>query len=244
MLQLKKITYSVKTPDGGIKRILDDVSLDFDGGTQTVITGHNGSGKTTLAKIVMGILKPDSGSVILDGKDITALSIDERARMGIAYAFQQPVRFKGLKVGDLLEVAHGGKPTRAELCDCLSEVGLCAANYIDRELNGELSGGELKRIEIATAFLRRSKVSVFDEPEAGIDIWSFDGLVGAFSALKGGDRVTVIVSHQEKIMRAADRLVLLTGGKAERVGTPDEVLKFIRSDGACKKLTDMAVRHD
>lgn len=236
MFQLKNISYSVDTADGK-KKILDDVSLDFNDGEQTIITGHNGSGKTTLAKIMMGIIKPDSGKVILDGKDISNLSVDERARAGMAFAFQQPVKFKGLKVGDLLGIAHGGKPTRGELCDFLSEVGLCAANYIDRELNGELSGGELKRIEIAMALLRKCKVSVFDEPEAGIDIWSFDHLVGVFGALKGRERITVLVSHQEKIMKAADRLVLLTRGKVERTGTPDEVLKFIHSAGTCDRLT-------
>ncbi len=238
MLQLKNIIYTVPTEDGGRRRVLDDVSLDFDDGQQTIITGHNGSGKTTLAKVIMGIIKPDSGAVLLDGEDISALSVDERARRGIAFAFQQPVRFKGLKVKDLLEVAHGGKAaSRAELCDCLANVGLCAADYLDRELSGALSGGELKRIEIAMALLRDCKVSVFDEPEAGIDIWSFDKLVGAFRALKGKDRVTILVSHQEKIMREADRLVLLSGGKAERIGTPNEVLKFIHSERPCKRLT-------
>lgn len=235
MFQLKNISYSVDTAEGK-KKILDDVSLDFYEGEQTIITGHNGSGKTTLAKIMMGILKPDCGKILLDGKDVSELSVDERARAGLAFAFQQPVKFKGLKVGDILGIAHGKKPTRAELCDCLSEVGLCAANYIDRELNGELSGGELKRIEIAMALLRKCRVSVFDEPEAGIDIWSFDRLVGVFGALKGGNRITVLVSHQENIMKAADRLVLLTRGRVERTGTPDEVLKFIHSAGTCDRL--------
>ncbi len=236
MLQLKDISYSVVAESGERKDILKSVSLDFNDGEVTIITGHNGSGKTTLAKIIMGILKPTKGKVLLDGEDITELPVDERARRGIAFAFQQPVRFKGIKVGDLLEVAHGGKPTRAQLCECLSEVGLCAADYIDRELNAELSGGELKRIEIAMALLRKCKVSVFDEPEAGIDIWSFDRLVGAFDSLKGGDRVTVLVSHQEKIMRGADRLVLLDGGAVKLTGSPDEVLSHIHADKACKKL--------
>ncbi len=236
MLRLKDISYSVDTDGGERKEILKSVSLDFNDGEVTIITGHNGSGKTTLAKIIMGILKPTGGKVFLDGEDITELPVDERARRGIAFAFQQPVRFKGIKVGDLLEVAHGGKPTRAQLCECLSEVGLCAADYIDRELNAELSGGELKRIEIAMALLRKCKVSVFDEPEAGIDIWSFDRLVGAFDSLKGGNRVTVLVSHQEKIMRGADRLVLLDGGAVKLMGTPDEVLSSIHADKACKKL--------
>lgn len=241
MLQVKNIDYSVTLPDGSKKKILCDVSADFKDGEVTVITGHNGSGKTTLAKIIMGIVAPDSGAVLLNGKDITSLSVDERARAGLAFAFQQPVKFKGLKVGELLAVAHGGKPTRAELCDCLSSVGLCAANYIDRELDGALSGGELKRIEIAMAFLRRAEVSVFDEPEAGIDIWSFDRLASAFSALRGGNRVTVIVSHQERIMRGADSIVLLTGGKIERSGVAEEMLGFIRGDTQCKKLSGGAL---
>ncbi len=239
MLKLKDITYTVPAENGGRRKILDNMNIEFGEGI-TVITGHNGSGKTTLAKIVMGILAPDRGSVELDGKDITALSVDERARLGIAFAFQQPVRFKGLTVGDLLTAAHGGKPTRTELCDCLSEVGLCAANYLDRELSGALSGGELKRIEIATALMRASKVTVFDEPEAGIDIWSFDRLVGVFKALKGDGRITVLVSHQEKIMREADRLILIDGGKIARDGTPDEVLKYIRGSSACPRLTGEA----
>lgn len=235
MLRLENITYSVET-DGTRKQILCGVDLDLNDGEQVIITGHNGSGKTTLAKIIMGILRPDGGKVVLDGEDITALDVTERARRGIAFAFQQPVKFKGLKVGDLLKVAHGGEPTRDELCSCLSDVGLCAANYIDRELSGELSGGEMKRIEIAMTLLRKCRVSVFDEPEAGIDIWSFDGLVDAFRSLRGGNRITVLVSHQEKIMRGADRLILLDGGRVKTVGTPDEVLKNIRSAGTCEKL--------
>lgn len=236
MLKLKDIRYDVDAPDGK-KTILDGVSLDFNDGEQTIITGHNGSGKTTLAKIIMGIIAPDGGSVILDGEDITSLPVSERAKRGIAFAFQQPVRFKGLTVGDLLEAARGGKPTRKELCDCLSEVGLCAVDYIDRELNAELSGGEMKRIEIAMALIRNCRVSVFDEPEAGIDIWSFDRLVGVFSALKNDGRISVLVSHQERIMRGADKLVLLDGGKVSRVGTPDEVLRYIHTGTTCKKLT-------
>lgn len=237
MLQLRNIRYAVDGTDGK-RTILDGVNLDFNDGEQTIITGHNGSGKTTLAKIIMGIITPNDGTVVLDGDDITGLSVSERARRGIAFAFQQPVRFKGLTVGDLLEAARGGKPTRAELCDCLSEVGLCAVDYIDRELSGNLSGGELKRIEIAMALIRKCRVSVFDEPEAGIDIWSFDRLSGAFAALKGEGRISVLVSHQERIMRGADKLIVLDGGKVARVGAPDEVLKHIRSVSvsACGRL--------
>lgn len=238
MLRLKNISYSVELPEGK-KQILSGVDLDFEDGTQTIITGHNGSGKTTLAKIVMGILTPDCGTVELDGEDITGLSITERAQRGVAFAFQQPVRFKGLKVRNLLAAASGREPSRAELCDCLSAVGLCAADYLERELSGELSGGELKRIEIAMALLRSARLYVFDEPEAGIDIWSFDRLVGMFATLKG-KAISVLVSHQERIMRGADRLVLLSGGRVERVGAPDEVLKFIHADTACKRLVKEA----
>lgn len=236
MLQVKNISYSVPTADGGKKQILSGVDIDFADGEQAVITGHNGSGKTTLAKIIMGIITPDGGSVVLDGEDITALSVSERASRGIAFAFQQPVKFKGIKVGELLEVAHGGEPTRGELCECLSAVGLCAADYIDRELSGELSGGELKRIEIAMTLLRKCKVAVFDEPEAGIDIWSFDRLVGTFGALKGDKRITVLVSHQERIMQGADKLVLLNGGRVEKIGSPSDMLRSIHAEKFCRKL--------
>ncbi len=235
MLQLQDIVYSV--PDGkGRKTILDGVNLTFNDGERIVITGHNGSGKTTLAKIIMGIIQPDRGRIILNGEDITKLDVTARAKKGMAFAFQQPVRFKGLTVGDLLQVAHGRFALRSELCEYLSAVGLCAADYLDRELSGELSGGELKRIEIAMALLRDGAVTVFDEPEAGIDLWSFDNLIDAFDTLKDGKKITIIISHQERVMRSADQLVVMQSGQVQQVGTPAEVLKVIRPATPCAKL--------
>lgn len=235
MLQLQDIVYSV--PDGkGRKTILDGVNLTFNDGERIVITGHNGSGKTTLAKIIMGIIQPDRGRIILNGEDITKLDVTARAKKGMAFAFQQPVRFKGLTVGDLLQVAHGRFALRSELCEYLSAVGLCAADYLDRELSGELSGGELKRIEIAMALLRDGAVTVFDEPEAGIDLWSFDNLIDAFDTLKDGKKITIIISHQERVMRSADQLVVMQSGQVQQVGVPAEVLKVIRPATPCAKL--------
>ena len=235
MLQLQDIVYTV--PDGkGRKVILDGVNLTFKDGERIVITGHNGSGKTTLAKIIMGIIKPDKGRVILNGEDITKLDITARAKKGIGFAFQQPVRFKGLTVGDLLQVAHGRFALRSELCEYLSAVGLCAADYLDRELSDELSGGELKRIEIAMALLCDCAVTVFDEPEAGIDLWSFDNLIDAFDTLKGEKRVTIIISHQERVMQSADQLVVMKAGQVQQIGSPATVLKEIRTDAPCAKL--------
>lgn len=235
MLQLQDIVYSV--PDGkGRKTILNGVNLTFNDGERVVITGHNGSGKTTLAKIIMGIIKPDQGRIILNGEDITKLDITARAKKGLAFAFQQPVRFKGLTVGDLMQVAHGRFALRAELCEYLSKVGLCAADYLDRELSNELSGGELKRIEIAMALLRDAAVTIFDEPEAGIDLWSFENLIDAFDTLKSDQRVTIIISHQERVMQSADRLVVMNAGQVEQTGAPAIVLKSIRPDAPCAKL--------
>lgn len=235
MLQLKNISYAVA--DGaGRKTILDRVNLDLAAGTRVVITGHNGSGKTTLAKIIMGLLRPDHGQILWDGKDITKLDVTARAKQGMAFAFQQPVRFKGLTVGDLLKVAHGGNPTRAALCDYLSQVGLCAAEYLDRELSGELSGGEMKRIEIAMALLRNARITIFDEPEAGIDLWSFDALLGAFDTLRDPERLTIIISHQERVMQSADLLVVMDAGQVVQIGTPATILPKLGKTQPCKKL--------
>lgn len=220
----------------GQKKILNGVNLNLAAGTRVVITGHNGSGKTTLAKIIMGLLQPDHGQILWDGKDITKLDVTARAKQGMAFAFQQPVRFKGLTVGDLLKVAHGGNPTRAALCDYLSQVGLCAAEYLDRELSGELSGGEMKRIEIAMALLRNARVTIFDEPEAGIDLWSFDALLGAFDTLRDPERLTIIISHQERVMQSADLLVVMDAGQVVQVGTPAAILPKLGQARPCKKL--------
>lgn len=226
MLELKNICYSVETPDG-VKDILKDVSLKIDD-RFVVITGPNGSGKSTLAKIIAGIITPTSGQIILDGEDITGLNITERAKQGVSFAFQQPVRFKGITVHDLISLAAGRELKIGEACEYLSEVGLCARDYISREVNESLSGGELKRIEIAMILARGTKLSIFDEPEAGIDLWSFQSLIKVFenmhSTIKGN---ILIISHQERILNFADRIVLLSDGVIKKIGTQDEIMPLI-----------------
>ena len=185
-------------------------------------------GKSTLAKIIMGIEKQDSGQVILDGKDISKKKIDERAKLGIAYAFQQPVKFKGITVYDLLKLSAKKEITRKEACEILSKVGLCAKEYVDREVNGSLSGGELKRIEIATVAVRDSKLTIFDEPEAGIDLWSFNSLIKVFEEIRKETKgTTLIISHQERILNIADEIVLLNNGHIEKIGKKEEVMSSI-----------------
>ena len=240
MLQLKNICFSAENEDGSVKEILKDINLELDNGF-AVITGPNGSGKSTLAKIIAGIIKPTSGSLILDGEDITGLSVTERARKGISFAFQQPVRFKGITVHDLISLAAGKEIGINEACDYLSQVGLCARDYINREINGSLSGGELKRIEIATVLARSTKLSLFDEPEAGIDLWSFNSLIRVFEKMHdnlGG--AIVIISHQERILNIADRVIVLSGGKVKSIGKKDEILPDLldAANAACRVLTD------
>ena len=221
MLELQNISYLV---DDDNKEILRDINLAFDE-KFVAITGPNGSGKSTLAKIIAGILKPTSGKILLDGEDITDLSITERANKGISYAFQQPVKFKGLKVKDLMSVASGKTLDIKGICDILSEVGLCARDYINRELNGSLSGGELKRIEIAMIKARATKLSVFDEPEAGIDLWSFNSLIHVFEDLhEKTDGTILIISHQERILNIADEIVVIADGSITSQGPKDEIL--------------------
>mgnify|MGYP000084780545 CR=1 FL=1 len=221
MLELQNISYMVDDDD---KEILRDINLAFDE-KFVAITGPNVSGKSTLAKIIAGILKPTSGKILLDGEDITDLNITERAKKGISYAFQQPVKFKGLKVKDLMSIASGKTLDIAGICDILSQVGLCARDYINRELNGSLSGGELKRIEIAMIKARATKLSVFDEPEAGIDLWSFNSLIHVFEDLhEKTDGTILIISHQERILNIADQVVLLSAGEVKQIGTKEDVL--------------------
>lgn len=221
MLELQNISYMVDDDD---KEILRDINLAFDE-KFVAITGPNGSGKSTLAKIIAGILKPTSGKILLDGEDITDLNITERAKKGISYAFQQPVKFKGLKVKDLMSIASGKTLDIAGICDILSQVGLCARDYINRELNGSLSGGELKRIEIAMIKARATKLSVFDEPEAGIDLWSFNSLIHVFEDLhEKTDGTILIISHQERILDIADEIVVIADGQVSRHGAKDEIL--------------------
>lgn len=221
------------------RKILDNVSIDIDIEKFIAITGPNGSGKSTLVKMIMGIEKPDSGKILLDGQDITNLSIDERANLGISFAFQQPVKFKGITVYDLLKMAAKKEITKNEACQYLSKVGLCAKEYVDREVNGSLSGGELKRIEIATVALRQTKLTIFDEPEAGIDLWSFQNLIEVFENLnqiiKG---TTIIISHQERILNIADEVILMNAGKIEKIGKAEEILTKTMVNSACCKLTN------
>ncbi len=225
MLELKNISFTVGE-EKDEKTIIRDLSLTIDNGKFVVITGPNGSGKSTPARIIMGIEKPSAGKIIFDGQDITDLNITERAKLGISFALQQPVRFKGIRVHDLLQIAAGKKLSINDACDYLSEVGLCARDYIDREINSSLSGGELKRIEIATLLARKTKLSVFDEPEAGIDLWSFQNLIRIFENMRKEikDSSIVIISHQERILNIADEIVLISGGTIKKKGTVEEVL--------------------
>lgn len=232
MLELKNICF---TRDD--KKILDDVNLEIAGDKFIAITGPNGSGKSTLAKIIMGIYKPDSGQVIFNGKDITNLSINERAKLGIGFAFQQPVKFKGITVYDLIKLSSGKDINKKEACEILSKVGLCAKEYIDREVNSSLSGGELKRIEIATVCVRNSVLTIFDEPEAGIDLWSFNSLIKVFENMRNlVDGTTLIISHQERILNIADKVILLNAGKIEKIGDKDELFKEVPPTHTCCKL--------
>ncbi len=237
MLELQNIQYDVE----GNKEILKNVNLQIKE-RFVAVTGPNGGGKSTLAKIIAGIVKPTSGKILLDGEDITELSITERANKGISYAFQQPVRFKGLTVKDLLTMAAGKKTNIQEACEILSEVGLCARDYLNRDVNASLSGGELKRIEIAMIIARKTKFSIFDEPEAGIDLWSFNSLIRVFEKMyqeMGGS--ILIISHQERILNIADRIILIADGVVEKSGEREEVLPELLADtgkGACNMLLE------
>lgn len=209
MLELKNISFDVPQGDGE-KGILKNVSVKIDDKKFVAITGPNGGGKSTLAKIIAGIYKPTEGQIIFDGQDITDMSITDRAKAGISFAFQQPVKFKGIKVKDLIKLASGNTLSVSSACDYLSEVGLCARDYINRDVDGSLSGGELKRIEIATIIARGTKLSVFDEPEAGIDLWSFKNLIDVFEKMHNEkDASIIIISHQERILNIADELSLI-----------------------------------
>lgn len=224
MLELKNISFDV-ADDKGQKEIIKNLSLTIDDHKFVVITGPNGGGKSTLAKLIAGIEKPTSGSIILNGEDITDKSITERAKMGISFAFQQPVRFKGIRVLDLLRIAAGKNLSVADACQYLSEVGLCARDYVKREVNASLSGGELKRIEIATVLARSTQLSVFDEPEAGIDLWSFQSLIKVFERMRKITNGSImIISHQERILDIADEIVVIANGTISKQGPKDEIL--------------------
>ncbi len=242
MLELKNICFSVKEK-GKVKEIIKDLSLKIDEDKIYVITGPNGSGKSTLAKIIMGINKPTSGKIIFNGKDITNLSVTERAKLGISFAFQQPVKFKGITVKQMISLAAGKEISVVDACKYLSDVGLCARDYIDRDIDGSLSGGELKRIEIATIVARESELAVFDEPEAGIDLWSFNSLIKTFKNLKDKYQCGfMIISHQERILDIADEIVVLSAGEVKTQGTKQEVLPHLSEIySSCSKLENEEV---
>lgn len=221
MLKLEQIYWNAPQGDA----ILKGINLEIPDHKLVVITGPNGGGKTTIAKLIAGLIKPDSGRILLNGKDITGLDITQRANQGISYAFQQPVRFKGLTVRDLVELAAGKSVTKKQLCDILSKVGLCAQDYINREINDSLSGGEIKRIEIATALSRHTQVTIFDEPEAGIDLWSFQNLIGVFQDMRQKlDGTLLVISHQERILAIADEIVVISGGTVQEMGPRSKIL--------------------
>ena len=239
MLELKNVSYVVKDENGADKEILKNINLTIDE-RFVAITGPNGGGKSTLAKIIAGIYQPTSGQILFDGEDITNMSITDRAKKGISFAFQQPVRFKGLTVKDLITLAAGKPISVAEACNYLSEVGLCARDYINREVNASLSGGELKRIEIALIIARSTKLSVFDEPEAGIDLWSFNNLIKVFERMHEKTHGSIlIISHQERILNIADRIIVIADGEIRESGTKDEIMPSVLGSGApCSVLMD------
>ena len=241
MLELKNIVFNADN-DGKNVGILRDISLTVEDNKFVVITGPNGGGKSTLAKVVAGIIKNNSGNIIFDGEDITEKSITDRARMGMGFAFQQPVRFKGMTVVDLLRIAAGKTLSVSEACEYLSEVGLCAKDYIDREINASLSGGELKRIEIATVLARDVKLALFDEPEAGIDLWSFNNLIRIFENMRKDrrGRSIIVISHQERILNIADEIIVIADGKIVKQGIRDIILPEITGTenavNACSRI--------
>jgi len=244
MLEIKNISYTVND-EGRTKNIIDKMNLNIADGKFVVITGPNGGGKSTLAKLIMGIYPSSEGQMFFDGEEITGKNITERAKLGISFAFQQPVHFKGLKVIDLLRLASGSKISVAEACNYLSKVGLCAKEYINREINNSLSGGELKRIEIATVLARGTKFAIFDEPEAGIDLWSFQNLIKVFENIRATIQGTVlIISHQERILNIADEIVVIENGHVIKQGPKDEILPELlgtpaAANFACSKLREV-----
>ena len=239
MLELKNVCFSAEN-DEGTKDIIKDVSLTIDEGF-VAFTGPNGGGKSTLAKLIAGIYTPTSGQILFNGQDITNMSITDRAKLGVTYAFQQPVRFKGITVRDLVTLASGKDLSVAEVCKYLSEVGLCAREYVGREVNESLSGGELKRIEIAMAMARGTELTVFDEPEAGIDLWSFSNLIAVFEKMREKINGSIlIISHQERILNIADRIIVIADGKIREDGKKEDILPSLldTSAAACSVLTD------
>ena len=243
MLELKNVSFQV-AEEGTDKEIVRGISLKVPEKKLIVVTGPNGGGKSTLARLIAGIEKPTAGKIFFGGEDITEKSVTERARMGIAYAFQQPVRFKGIRVVDLIRIAARKNVTAADACDYLSAVGLCARDYVDREVNASLSGGELKRIEIATVLARHARLSVFDEPEAGIDLWSFRNLIDVFRNMRETieDSSILIISHQERILAIADEIIVIKDGRVEKQGRREDVYPFLDADSAEKLTCEGGIR--
>ena len=239
MLELKNVSFGVED-EKGKKEIIKDISLTVDEKKFVVITGPNGGGKSTLAKLIAGIEKPTSGKIYFNGEDITDKTITERANMGISFAFQQPVRFKGIQVLDLIRIAAKKHLSAADACEYLAEVGLCAKDYINREVNASLSGGELKRIEIATVLARGTQLSVFDEPEAGIDLWSFQNLIQVFERMqeKNRDGSIIIISHQERILNIADQVIVLADGRIAKQGPKEEILPQLLGTSSAVDMCD------
>lgn len=236
MLELQDLCFHVSDDTDAQKEIIKNVSLTFDDHSFIAITGPNGGGKSTLAKLIMGIERPTSGKILFNGVDITQMDITERANSGISFAFQQPVRFKGIKVRDLIALSAGDKVKQPNTCDYLSKVGLCARDYINRDIDASLSGGELKRIEIATVIARNTPLAVFDEPEAGIDLWSFNNLIRVFEELHTSSHNSlIIISHQERILNIADEIVVLAGGSVQAKGKRDEILpELLKGTEGCR----------
>jgi len=236
MLELKNVSFHVSDENDREKEIIKDISLTVDDNKFIAITGPNGGGKSTLAKLIVGIYQPDEGSIVFNGTDITHMSITDRAKMGISFAFQQPVRFKGIKVKDLIKLSAGKELTTAQSCAYLSEVGLCARDYIDREVDASLSGGELKRIEIAQLLARNTQLSVLDEPEAGIDLWSFSNLIKVFEKMREDrKRSIIIISHQERILDIADEILVLKEGSVADLGKKEDILpELLKGTESCK----------
>ncbi len=236
MLKLENVTFSAN--EDGKKTIIKDINFTFLDNKNYCITGANGCGKSTLAKVIMGIFPISSGKIYLNDKDITKFSILQRAQAGIGFAFQQPVKFKGLTARDLLEIANGAPLSTAEACEKLATVGLCARDYLDRELDATLSGGELKRIEIASVLARNCPLNIFDEPEAGIDIWSFGKLVNIFNKTRSSNCTNIIISHQEKLLASADEIILISDGTICDSGEPKVMLPKLSNMGSCTKLRE------
>ena len=235
MLKLQDISFIVNSENSAKKEIIKNINLTIDDHKFVAITGPNGGGKSTLAKLIMGIEKPTSGKIFFNDIDITDMSISERANLGISFAFQQPVRFKGIKVKDLITLAAGDNISTAGACEYLSKVGLCARDYINRDVDGSLSGGELKRIEIATIIARNTPLSVFDEPEAGIDLWSFNNLIKVFEEFHNQQKSLIIISHQERILNIADEIIIIADGTVRSFGSKSEILpELLNGTGSCK----------